>query len=291
MAKPVDMNTIKSILSDFSIPPRPEMLKHLQKEMDNQEQCLKRIANIIQQDVGISGFTLKVVNSPLFSLPRKITSIEHACMFLGLSRIVRLVNSVVLRFTLSKGDDEAFTQRLWNCSTNVAGAAMALAQLLELGDDLADDMYTAGLFHNAGMALIFAQNADYAKILSQAYNQHSCTISEYENEYLKTSHELLSFLLAQTWGLTTELSNVIAYHHSPLIVLATGTNKEKQMLALLKLSEHYSGLPEMLGSATQDIEWEKYGDRLLDILGLEDFQLLELGQALEERGVDNIYCR
>jgi HD-like signal output (HDOD) protein len=291
MAKPIDMQAIRSSLSDFTIPPRPDMINQLQQEMVSDELSLKRIATIIQHDIGISGFTLKVVNSPLFSLPRKITSIEHACMFLGLPRVIRLVNSVMLKFTLSEGKENAFTQRLWSTSTNVASAAMALAQHLELGDDMADDLYSIGFFHNAGMALILDQNSDYPDIVKKAYSQNDITISEYETKEYRASHDLLGFLLAQTWGLTAQLSNVIAYHHSPLVILATGQPKEKQMLALLKLAEHMTGQPELLSGCKVDVEWAAYGERLLRFLGLQSTQLPEIGEALNEKGVGNIYHR
>ncbi|NQZ08684.1 MAG: HDOD domain-containing protein, partial [Algicola sp.] len=205
--------------------------------------------------------------------------------------VIRLVHSVMLKFTLSEGKEDAFTQRLWSTSTNVASAAMALAQHLELGEDMADDLYSIGLFHDAGMALILDQSDDYPDVVKQAYNQSDVTLSEYEVENIRTSHELLGFLLSQTWGLTAQLSNVIAYHHSPLIILATGSSKEKQMLALLKLAEHMTGLPELLTGCTLDVEWDKYGDRLLRVLALESFQLPELGEALDEKGVGNIYHR
>jgi HD-like signal output (HDOD) protein len=291
MAKPIDMQAIRSSLSDFTIPPRPDMLNQLQQEMDSDELSLKRITTIIQHDIGISGFTLKVVNSPLFSLPRKINSIEHACIFLGLPRVIRLVNSVMLKFTLSEGKEDAFTQRLWSTSTNVASAAMALAQHLELGDDMADDLLSIGFFHNAGMALILDQNSDYPDIVKKAYSQNDITISEYETKEFRASHDLLGFLLAQTWGLTAQLSNVIAFHHNPLIILATGESKEKQMLALLKLAEHMTGLPELLAGCTHDIEWDTYGERLLRSLSLQSTQLPEIGEALNEKGVGNIYHR
>jgi HD-like signal output (HDOD) protein len=291
MAKPIDMQAIRSSLSDFTIPPRPDMLNQLQQEMDSDELSLKRITTIIQHDIGISGFTLKVVNSPLFSLPRKINSIEHACIFLGLPRVIRLVNSVMLKFTLSEGKEDAFTQRLWSTSTNVASAAMALAQHLELGDDMADDLLSIGFFHNAGMALILDQNSDYPDIVKKAYSQNDITISEYETKEFRASHDLLGFLLAQTWGLTAQLSNVIAFHHNPLIILATGESKEKQMLALLKLAEHMTGLPELLTGCTHDIEWDTYGERLLRSLSLQSTQLPEIGEALNEKGVGNIYHR
>lgn len=290
MTTALDMKVVRKKLADFAIPPRPEMLDQLQNEIEAPEPSLKRISAIIQQDVGIAGYTLKVVNSPLYSLPRKITSIEHACMFLGLTRLYQLVNSVVLRFTLSKGLDHPFSDRLWNSSTHVAGAAMGLAKIMCLDDDIVDELYTIGLFHNAGIALILKQNPEYPALIKQSYRKSGINIADFETEQLKASHELLGFLLAQTWGLTRELSNIIAYHHSQTVIFATGTEREKQLMAVLKLAEHMVGLPILFGETRKDFEWEKYSERILSILHIDNTLLADFGEQLKAMEVDNIYC-
>jgi len=288
MSLTLDMSRIDSALEGFTIPPRPDMLKQVQAEVEKEEPDLKAISQYINQDIGIAGFTLKVVNSPLFSLPRKISTIEHACMFLGLNRLIKLVNSIVLRFTLSAGSEEIFTEKLWNSSMKIGNASLILAQHFELGKDFSDDCYTSGLFHNAGMALIFSQSADYPKLLKQAYLD-SAIIGEFEEVNFDTSHEVLGFLIAQSWGLNSEISNVIAYHHSPNIMLATGEASEKQMFAILKLAEHMTNSTEILTGVNPDNEWEKFSTQILDVLHLEDFQLLDLGETLFNAGIDNIY--
>lgn len=289
MATPLDMSAVRKSLANFTIPPRPDMLIELQQELDSPDPDLKHIAEIIHNDVGIAGFTLKVVNSALFSLPRKIASIDHACMFLGKNRVIQLVKSVALKFTLSEGKKDAFTEKLWRSSSNVGACAMTLAKHLGFDDETADELYTTGLFHNAGMALILEQNPNYPEVLKQAYQQSCKSISDFETKELRATHELLGFLIAQVWGLSNELSNVIAYHHSPLLILATGTEKEKQVMALLKLSEHMIDLPHLLGDAKEDEEWQEFGDRLLMILNLKPSQLPEIGEVLNQAGIDNKY--
>ncbi len=288
MSLALDMAQIENTLESFTIPPRPDMLKQVQQEVEKDDPNLKTIANCINHDIGIASFTLKVVNSPLFSLSRKISTIEHACMFLGLNKLIKLVNSIVLRFALSDGSEEAFTEKLWNSSMKIANASMVLAQHFELENSLAEDCYTLGLFHNAGMALIYQDNKEYPALLKQAYLDQ-IPVGEFEEQEFDTSHEVLGFLISQTWGLSNEISNVIAYHHSPNVILATGEATEKKMFAILKLAEHMTGTPELLTGVNPDPEWERAGPQILDTLHIEDFELLDYGETLYQAGIDNIY--
>lgn len=289
MVSPLDMTAVQESLSDFNIPPRPDMLVELQTELDSSEPDLKHIAQIIHNDVGIAGFTLKVVNSALFNLPRKIASIDHACMFLGRDRVIRLVKSVALKFTLSEGCSHPFTEKLWRTSSNVGAAAMTLAKELGLDEETSDEMHTLGLFHNAGKALIMEQNQEYPQILREAYQQSNESITEFENSQLGVSHEVLGYLISQVWGLSIELSRVIAYHHSPIVILAQGTDKEKQILAILKMAEHMTALPKQLCDADVDEEWIEYGGRFLRVLDLKRDQLKMMGEKLFDAHIDNIY--
>ncbi len=283
----MDLAKIDKLLEGFTIPPRPDMLVKLQEEIESDSPDIKTIAHLINQDIGIAGFTLKVVNSPVMGLSRKVNSIEHACIFLGLHRLIKLVRSVALRFAVSGGNEDAFTHKLWNTSTQVANACSALAKHLDLG--MADEAYTVGMFHDAGIALIFDQRPDYPDVLRHAYEQTEESISEYEEREIASSHEVLGFLIAQTWGLDAAMSNVIAYHHSCSIMLASGEATEKQLFALLKLAEHMVGAPGKLCNASFDSDWERFGAQVLDVLDLEDFQLLDVGEVLHGMDVENIY--
>ncbi len=78
MVKPIDMKAVENALAGFTIPPQPEVLLRIKQEIELEDPNINTIATLINMDIGIAGFTLKVVNSAYFGLRRKISSIEHA---------------------------------------------------------------------------------------------------------------------------------------------------------------------------------------------------------------------
>lgn len=290
MVKPIDMSLVENALAGFTIPPQPDVLLRIKQEIELEDPDINTIAALINMDIGIAGFTLKVVNSAYFGLRRKISSIEHACKFLGLNRVIKLVTSVVLRFTLSDGRSDPFTLKLWNSAMNVGSAAMLIAQQLRLGSDCADDCYSLGLFHNAGISLIQAQFPDYAKVLKVGLS-NQMLYTEIEQRYFHTNHETLGYLIAQAWGLAPEIINVIANHHNPDAVLLSTDLYEKRLFAILKLAEHLTGEEAGLFDVTLEQEWTQYGEAVLDILELDEMQMPDLGDYLLQNGVENHYHR
>lgn len=290
MVKPIDMSLVQQALSGFTIPPQPEVLLRIKAEIELEDPNINTIATLINMDIGIAGFTLKVVNSAYFGLRRKISSIEHACKFLGLNRVIKLVSSVVLRFTLSDGKSDPFTLKQWNSAMDVGSAAMLIAQHLRLGSDCADDSYSLGLFHNAGTALIHAQFPDYPKVMKVGLT-NQMSITAIEQRYFNVTHETLGFMIAQSWGLAQEISNVIAYHHQPELLLASTDLYEKRLFAILKLAEHMTGEEGILFDIQQESEWQQYGTAILDVLELDEMHLLDVGDFLLEHGVENHFHR
>ncbi|HEY0921850.1 HDOD domain-containing protein [Rheinheimera pacifica] len=288
MAHAIDMSAIEQALDGFTIPPQPEILQHIQQQLDMPEPSIKRIAALINLDIGIAGFTLKVVNSAFFGLRHKITSVEHACKFLGVSRVLKLVRSVLVRFTLSEGRDDKFSLKLWSSALQTGNIAMTLARHFNFSQDIQDDCYSLGLFHNAGIALIQQQVSNYEQLLQQGLQQGR-GYSEIEEQYFHTCHEVLGFLVAQSWGLTPELCNVIAYHHSPALMLETDSELEKQLFALLKLAEHFSGESRQLFNITLDPEWELHKGAILEVLDIEPLQLPELAELLHRQHINTVY--
>ncbi|NTS75984.1 HDOD domain-containing protein [Catenovulum sp. SM1970] len=287
MARPLNMADVDKALDGFTIPPRPKLLIALQAELESAEPNIHNISNLINQDVGVAGFTLKVVNSAVFGLSSKVSSVEHACNFLGIDKVVKLVRSILLRYTLSQSPEDDFLTSLWSSSELIANTCSALASYFDIEES--DDAFTLGMFHNAGMALIYMQNDDYPQVVEQSYRQNTSSIGEFEEASFESSHEVLGFLISQNWGLSALLSNVIAYHHSSSVILTTGSFDEKQLFCVLKLAEHMTSLSKILGQSEIDHEWEKNKQIILDILEIEEYQLDDLGEVLFGYGIDTLY--
>ncbi len=288
MAQAIDMSAIEQALNGFTIPPQPEILQHIQQQLDAPEPNIKRIAALINLDIGIAGFTLKVVNSAFFGLRRKITSVEHACKFLGVNRVIKLVRSVLLRFTLAEGQNDKFSLKLWASALQTANIAMTLAKHFNFSQEVQDDCYSLGLFHNAGIALIHQQAPQYEQLMQQGLLAQR-GYSEIEEQHFATCHEVLGYLIAESWGLTPTLYNVIAYHHSPILMLESDSELEKQLFALLKLAEHFSGESRQLFDISLDPEWEQHKGAILEVLDIEPLQLPELAELLHRQQISTIY--
>jgi HD-like signal output (HDOD) protein len=288
MTTALDMTLIERALTGFTIPPRPEILQHIQQQLAISEPSISRIAALINLDVGIAGFTLKVVNSAFFGLHQKITSIEHACKYLGLNRVLALVRSIVLRFTLAEGRQDAFSPRLWSSALHTATIAMALAKQFNLSQSAQDDCYSLGLFHNAGIALITAQAPQYGALM-QSGLQAGVGYSEIEEQHFQACHEVLGYLIAQSWGLTAELCNVIAYHHSPALILQSANDYEQQLFALLKLAEFFSGESRLLYGINVDPEWQSFSGAILDVLELDSLSLPDFAELLHQQDILTVY--
>lgn len=288
MVTALDMRLVESALQGFTIPPQPQVLHLIQQQLNVESPDLNRIATLIAHDIGTAGFTLKVVNSAFFGLRNKITSVERACRYLGLNRVVMLARSVLLRFTLDDGRANSFSHKLWNNALHTASLAMALAKQLNFDQQFQDDCYSLGLFRNAGMALIYQQNTQYPALIQQGLmQQHG--YSHIEEQLFQTSHEVLGYLIAESWGLTETLCNVIAYHHSPALLLATDNIEEHQRFALLKIAEYLSGESRHLFKVNLDPEWQQQQSSIMEVLELEPLQLPELAEMLHRQELRTIY--
>jgi hypothetical protein len=69
---------IERLVKGIGIPPRPEVLTRLQKEIDSPNMSLSVVGQIINGDVALAASVMKVANSPAFGLSRKVSTVQQA---------------------------------------------------------------------------------------------------------------------------------------------------------------------------------------------------------------------
>ena len=127
----------KEILSNVSIPPRPQALLKIAQEAKKTEPNVKFIAETISEDAAIAAAVLQVVNSAAFARINKINSIQQAVMILGIKRIFPLVKAVALKSALPANNN---LREFWQSSSLVASACMLFCQALNK-PELTDNAY------------------------------------------------------------------------------------------------------------------------------------------------------
>lgn len=286
----LSQENIEKILKGITIPSPPQIIADLQMEMAMPDPDLNEMADMISKDPGLSGGVLKTLNSPIYG-NRDIASISQAVMMLGMTTVASIVNTLYLRDNLSGNENvsdetqKAMTH-FWDSATDVARACRIVAKRLRVNDP--DMAYMLGLFHNAGIPLLMQRFADYPQTLIQSYLLEDERIIDTENKQHKTNHAVVSFYAARSWKLPKILCKVIAEHHNAAEIFSDKDktdSEEKLYLAILKVGEHLAGLSRTIGNNEIDKEWERIEERVLDYIGLSQFDYEDLASYAADNGV------
>ena len=81
------------------LPTLPGIAMRILEAVKKEGANLEEIGDVLSTDPPLSAKVLKIINSPFYALPRKITSVPHAVSLLG----INTVKSLALSFSLVKG--------------------------------------------------------------------------------------------------------------------------------------------------------------------------------------------
>jgi putative nucleotidyltransferase with HDIG domain len=179
----------------------------------------KDIVQIIEKDPVITVKILKVVNSAYYSLPKPLTSVNHAVVYLGFNTVKNLALSIAVIGVLPKNNAAGFdVQPYLLHSLATAGIAKLLAGKHGGADPM--DCYIAGLLHDFGK-VVFAQfmpegfKAALALSARDGVSLHLCL-----RQTIGVDHALAGALLVEKWHFPAHLIEAIRYQY------AAGTETE-----------------------------------------------------------------
>ena len=194
----------REIASNFSIPPRPDALIAISKEMKKDSPDANKIAQSLKTDVTLYAAVLKVIYSPLFGLRNKVTSVDHATMLLGTTKVFSLVKVTALRTAL---DSYPGLDRFWDTAKEVAHLSTSLAGCLTGIES--EDAYTVGMFHDCGIPLMMQKYPDFKELLYQVNANPDLTFSNEQNTQYNVNHYEVGHQLISTWLLPEHISEAI----------------------------------------------------------------------------------
>jgi two-component system, cell cycle response regulator len=177
------------------------------------EATLEQIAEVVRNDPALTARVLKVINSPLFGIPREITSIERAAGLLGMRRFKMMALSFSVMYAMENaGAPGGFDfQNYWRHSLTNAVASRLLADAVN--PSLHEDAFVGGLLSDIGL-LAGSQVAPdlYGPVFARWSESGSWSIED-ELELIGVGHPAVSAALLDSWGLPEILCQAIAVHH------------------------------------------------------------------------------
>ena len=199
------------------IPSLPTLYNQLIGELEAPNVSMKRVGEIIAQDIGMSSKLLQLVNSAYFGVPRQVSDLSQAVTLLGLNMIKTLVLSISLFNQFDQGQvSVGFLQAVQSHGLAVGMLARELSKVEAANKQVREQAFTAGLLHDVGKLVLAANFPEmYATVLTKSKAQ-GLMVAEVEVDRFGTSHAEVGAYLMGLWGLPTPIIEALAFHHQPL---------------------------------------------------------------------------
>ena len=174
----------------------------------------KDLVEVVDKDPVLTVKILKVVNSAYYSLPKQITSVGHAVVYLGFNTIKNLALSIAAIGMLPKSNEAGFDGQQYLLHSL---ATAAIAKQLALKADDADpmDCFIAGLLHDFGKVVLaqFMPGEFRAALLGS--QKHGISLHQALRSVLGVDHAVVGAMLVEKWRFAPHLVETIRHQFGP----------------------------------------------------------------------------
>ncbi|MBE9546381.1 MAG: HDOD domain-containing protein, partial [Proteobacteria bacterium] len=207
------MEFLSRIASSKKLPSLPQILLNLIEVCSREDSTIDEISQIINSDPPLSAKVMGMVNSVYYSLPGKVTTIEHAIVLLGTDAVKNIaISSSIYQVFGKVGRDSAFKMKLfWWHSLMCATMAKLIAERVR--NTYTDEAFLSGLLHDIGKLIIWVHfPEEYADILRSSEDRPDLLL-EGEKRLLGGTHCEVGAWMINQWKLQASMAEAVLYHH------------------------------------------------------------------------------
>lgn len=256
-------------LVQLNLPPSPAGILKISRYLRDDDTPTRKIVEAISYEPPLVARILRLVNSPIYSLARNVTSVQMAIGVIGNKTLGELVMMMLGSSTFAKQiSGSFFARKIWEHSIVVAVVAREIAVRMKMRGT--EETFICGLLHDIGKFILLKHDAEgFAKILSEGRGPAA---REHEREEYGYDHAEIGALVARRWGIQEEVCFTIRHHHNPLnadraatvanIVQVADSIANAKGYGIVQTAINEEALPEsftMLQLRLEDMDevWEK----------------------------------
>ena len=215
------MDTLEQIVAGASdLATLPQIVLRVITLTDDPKATAPDLERLIAMDQALAVKILALANSSYYGLPRRVSTLREAVVFLGFRTLRELATTIsTSSLFLGRGDVPALARRaLWRHSIDAAQCARVAVGLLspDMREAVgAEQAYTAALLHDIGKAALDRSRHALFVSMSRMAELHHVRYSVIEAEVMLFTHGQIGAAMAARWNLPAPLAEAIAYHHTP----------------------------------------------------------------------------
>lgn len=198
-----------------ALPSMSTSFRSLMKELNSKDPSLKRVGEIISEDLTMTAKVLQLVNSAFFGIPRRVGNARQAVTLLGINTLKALTLQIGLfSSVLTRSEDDVALADLLNHSLKVGSVAKAISQSENRDAKQAEAALIGGILHDIGKVLI-NMRPEYQKEPKSNHIQDPLARLNMEYRLFGTSHAEVGAYLLGLWGFADDVVEMVAFHHCP----------------------------------------------------------------------------
>ena len=208
----VDASTdLKQLLKGAQLPALPQSAIRLLELSQDPENGPAEFAIPIESDPGLTGQVLKFVNSSYFGFSREISSVKLAITLVGIRTIKNFALwSAVFSLIPNPKCGPFDLKSLWQDSLRRGLFARAMSKVLGIKES--EDLFAAALLQDMAVPLLAKELPQQYLGLLDARKDGQRRLSDLEQEMFGWSHGQAAGVMARTWRLPEQLTDLIESH-------------------------------------------------------------------------------
>lgn len=250
-------------VKDIIIPPCPELLVELRKEVSLGDPDPNEIARIAGSDVAMAAALIRISNSSLYARREPVHTVSQAVSMLGVKPAVAVLTGFLARNAIRV--NSPLLEHFWESSTRRSLAMAYIARQL-YGVD-ADVAQTCGLFCHVGIPVMLQGLRGYSGTLAEAMARQDRTFTQTENAAHHTDHAVVGAIVAKTWRLPAIISIAVRLHHDFAALRDESIPADvRTLVAIAAIAEHLVANHE---GVQEQKEWANHGPECLRYLEVD----------------------
>jgi len=207
----------------------------------------QELEEVIGQDQALTSKVLTLANSSYYGLPRRVSSLREAVMFLGF-RVVRNIAMTASCYSMfiGKSDSQSLLKRrIWKHSVDTSLLTRLVCAYAP--DVVPDEAFAAGLLHDIGKTVLEQYYPQAMMQVVQTAERLAIRHHEAEEQILGFNHADVGLALAIRWNLPSVLAEAIGYHH-----YIPADSVAPKLVAVVAIA---SGASNMLEDGIDEEQW------------------------------------
>ncbi len=193
----------------------PAAVPELLAALSDEDLTFHRLAAILADFPSIAARLIFLANSAWAASVEEITSLERACVKLGLSLVKSVSISLAIAAPFDPAKCPAFQgERFWSTALLVADAALWLAaHSPRFNDDDLGSVHTAALLHNLGLLWMVDNLPERTnRVFEIVTAEPSLSVAEILREECGADHAEIGGCLAEAWNFPDMIGTAMRYH-------------------------------------------------------------------------------